>query len=111
MDKLDLLFNPKQFADAFSAALRDSSLVAMESPPDATVWIEGGAGPSAAGFAWDHCKLDYRGHRHSFSISGLSIAEAPAVNMVAAYFSPASVSGISLRLEGVTHRARRGENQ
>ncbi|MGO9932914.1 MAG: hypothetical protein ACLPV8_14035 [Steroidobacteraceae bacterium] len=94
MDKLDLLFNPKQFADAFGAVMSDSNLVAMESQPDATVWLEGGAGSAGAGFAWDHGKIDYRGNRRGFSISGLSIADVPAVNT--------SATGIVRRLNSLS---------
>ena len=83
MDKLNLLFNPKLFADAFGAAIRDS--------PDATLWLEGGAASAAAGFALDHGKIDYRGNRHSFSISGLSIGDVPAINT--------SATGIVKRLK------------
>ncbi len=55
MDKLDLLFDPRQFADAFGAATGDSSSVFKESQPDAQLkasslgaelscqWSEGGA--------------------------------------------------------------------
>ena len=35
MDKLDLLFDPRQFADAFDAATGDSSTVIEESQPGA----------------------------------------------------------------------------
>jgi hypothetical protein len=80
MDKLDLLFQPQPFADAFSAATRDSRFVPMESQPDATVWLDGGAASSGAGLAWDHGKIDYRGKRHRFGISGLSIADVPGLN-------------------------------
>jgi hypothetical protein len=83
MDKLDLLFNPKQFADAFGAALRDSGSVAMKSDPDATVWLEGGAASARAKLTWDHGQIEYQGNRHSFSISGLSITHSPAVNVFA----------------------------
>lgn len=91
MDKLNLLFNPKQFADAFGAAMRDSNFAAMQSQPDATVWLDGGAASAAAGFALVHGKIDYRGNRHSFSISGLSIGDVPAVNT--------SATGIVKRLK------------
>ena len=80
MDKLDQLFSPKHFAIAFGTALRDSGFVAKESQADATVWLEGGAASAEAGFALDHGQIDYRGNRHSFSISGLSIADLPAVS-------------------------------
>jgi hypothetical protein len=83
MEKLDLLFNPKQFADAFSTALRDSRLEAMASDPDATVWLEGEGASARAELTWDHGQIDYQGNRHSFSISGLSIAHLPAVNVFA----------------------------
>jgi hypothetical protein len=89
MDKLNLLFNPKQFADAFGAAMPDTRVV--ESQPDATLWVEGGAASAVAGFALDHGKMDYRGNRHSFSISGLSIGDVPAVNT--------SATGIVKRLK------------
>jgi hypothetical protein len=91
MDKLNLLFNPKQFAEAFGAAMRDSTFAAMQSQPDATVWLDGGAASAAAGFALDHGKIDYRGNCHSFSISGLSIGDVPAVNT--------SATGIVKRLK------------
>jgi hypothetical protein len=83
MEKLDLLFNPKQFAEAFGAALRDSRFEAMESDPDATVWLEGGAASARAELTWDHGQIDYQGNRHSFSISGLSITHLPAANVFA----------------------------
>jgi hypothetical protein len=83
MDKLDLLFNPKKFADAFGASLRDSRFVAMESDPDATVWFEGGAASTRAELQLDHGQIDYRGNCHSFSISGLSVAHIPPVNIFA----------------------------
>jgi hypothetical protein len=83
MDKLDLLFNPKQFADAFGAAQRDSRFVAKESDPDATVWLERRAASARAESAWDHGQIDYRGNRHSFSICGLSLAHVPAGNVFA----------------------------
>jgi len=90
MDKLDLLFNPKLFADSFGAAMRDSRFM-KETQPDATVWLEGGAASSGAGFAWDQGKIDCRGNRHSFCISGLSITDVPAVNT--------SATGIVKRLK------------
>jgi hypothetical protein len=77
MDKLDLLFNQKLFSDAFGAATRDSKSRAMESHPDATVWLEGGAASARAELEWGHGQIDYRGNRHGFSISGLSIAPVP----------------------------------
>jgi hypothetical protein len=83
MDELFLLFNPKHFADAFGAAMCDARGVVQESQPDATVWIEGGAACAGAGFAWDHGQIDYRGNRHGFGISGLSIANLPAVSISA----------------------------
>src|SRR5208282_4227688 len=85
MDKLALLFNPRQFADAFGAVMHDSRLVAKECQPDATVWLEGGAAPAGAGagFACDRGQIDYRGNRRSFSISGLSIADLPTVSIFA----------------------------
>ena len=90
MDKLNLLFNSKQFADAFGAAMRDSNFV---SQPDATVWLEGGAASAGQGFSWDHGKIDYRGSSHGFSISGLSIADLPPVNT--------SATGIVKRLNAL----------
>jgi len=93
MDKLDLLFNPQLFADAFGAAMRDSRFV-KEPQPDATVWLEGEAASSGAGFVWDQGKIDYRGNRHSFSISGLSIADVPAVRT--------SATGIVKRLKSLS---------
>jgi hypothetical protein len=83
MHKFDLLFNPKQFADAFGAALRDSRFALMESDPDATVWLEARAASARAELTWDHGRLDYQGNRHSFSISGLSITHVTAVNVFA----------------------------
>jgi hypothetical protein len=83
MDKLDLLFNPKQFADVFGVALRDSRFQAKESDPDATVWLERGAAYARAELAWNRGQIDYRGNRHSFSICGLSFAHVPAVDVLA----------------------------
>jgi len=91
MDKLDRLFNPRQFADAFGAAMRDSSFAEMKSQPDATVWFAGGAASAAAGLAWDRGQIDYLGNRHSFSVSGLSIADDRADNI--------SATGIVKRLK------------
>jgi hypothetical protein len=83
MNKLDLLFNPKLFADAFGAAMRDSKPRAMESDPAASVWLEGGTASACAEWEWGHGQIDYRGSRHSFSISGLSIAPVPAAIITA----------------------------
>jgi hypothetical protein len=83
MHKFDLLFNPKQFADAFGAALRDSRFATMNSDPGATVWLEGRAASARAELTWDHGQIDYQGKRHSFSISGLSIVRVAAVNVFA----------------------------
>jgi hypothetical protein len=83
MNKLDLLFNPKLFADTFGAAMRDSKSRVMESDPDASVWLEGGAAPARAEWEWVHGRIDYRGSRYSFSISGLSIAPVPAAIITA----------------------------
>jgi hypothetical protein len=91
MDKLDLLFNPKQFADVFDASLRDSRLVSMECDPDATVWFAGGTASARAELALDHGQIDYRGKRHTLGISGLSIAHVRPLNT--------SATGIVRRLK------------
>jgi hypothetical protein len=83
MDKLDLLFDPKLFSDAFGAAMRDSQSRGMESDPDATVWLEGATASARTAMEWGDGRIDYRGNRHGFSISGLSIAPVPAAIITA----------------------------
>jgi len=77
MDRPDL-FDLKQFAVAFGAVSSNSNSVGDESQPDATVWIERGAASAGAGFAWDGGQIDYQGHKHAFSITGLSVANVTA---------------------------------
>jgi hypothetical protein len=81
MEKLGRLFDATQFALAFGAATSDSG--SAEAQPDATVWLEDGAVAAGAGFAWGHGRINYRGGNHAFSISGLSIADAHGVSVVA----------------------------
>jgi hypothetical protein len=53
MNKLDLLFDAKQFGVAFGAATGDSSCVLKESRPEATARSEGGAASVGAGLSRD----------------------------------------------------------
>jgi hypothetical protein len=90
MDKLGLLFDPKEFAVAFGAATGDLRSAATEARPDATVWLEGGAAVAGAGFAWGHGQIHYKRNHHGFSISGLSIADVHAASI--------SATGMVMRL-------------
>jgi hypothetical protein len=70
MDKLNFMFDAKQFAAEFGAASGDSS--AARSEPDVMMWLEGGVGPAGAG-----------GRDHLFRVSSLSIADAGAAGIYA----------------------------
>jgi hypothetical protein len=50
MDRLNLLFDSKQFAGVFSAA---TSSVGKEAQPDDIAWLEDAVAAARAGFAWD----------------------------------------------------------
>ena len=63
MDKLGLLFDPKEFAVAFGAVTGDLRSAATEARPDATVWLERGAAVAGAGFAWGHGQIVYKRQR------------------------------------------------
>ncbi len=76
MDKLNFMFDAKQFAAEFGAARADSS--AARSEPDVMIWLEGGVGSAGAGFAWGHGQMNFQGRDHLFRVSSLSIAEVGA---------------------------------
>jgi hypothetical protein len=90
MDRLDLMFDARQFAVAFGVATGDLNSAATEARPDATLWLEGGAAVAGAGFAWGDGQINYKRNHHGFSISGLSIADVHAGSI--------SATGIVIRL-------------
>jgi hypothetical protein len=55
MDRLNLLFDSKQFAGVFSAA---TSSVGKGAQPDAIAWLEDAVAAARAGFAWDDSDFD-----------------------------------------------------
>jgi hypothetical protein len=55
MDRLNLLFDSKQFAGVFRAA---TSSVGKEAQPDAIAWQEDAVAAARAGFAWDDSDFD-----------------------------------------------------
>jgi len=51
--------------------------------PDATVDISGGTFAAGIGFVWGHGELIYRGTKHPFKLSGVSIADVGASHITA----------------------------
>lgn len=80
MDKLNVMFDAKQFAAAFDASRDDSS--AARNQLDATVWLQGNVA-AGTGFTWGCGQMNCQGRDHLFRVSSLSIVEAGAASIYA----------------------------
>jgi hypothetical protein len=61
--------------------------------PDATVEISGGAIAAGIGFEWGHGEVTFRGEKHRFKLSGLSIVDVG--------FADTSASGVVYNLRNL----------
>lgn len=65
------------------AALADNSTTSATDEPDATVDITGGNVSIGIGFVWGNGDLVYKGSKHTFKLSGVSIVDVGASHITA----------------------------
>jgi outer membrane immunogenic protein len=80
-DKLNLMFDPRQFAAEFAVAPNDEA--APRSQADATMWLQGNVGGAGTGFPWGSGQMNFQGCNYPFRVSGLSIEEAGTASIYA----------------------------
>jgi Envelope integrity protein A len=68
---------------AFAADQTDSSPVAANAQPDATVVLNAGSVAAGIGYVWGHGNLTYNDQTHKFSISGVSVVDVGGANITA----------------------------
>jgi hypothetical protein len=78
---------------AFAADSQTSSTASATDAPDATVDFTGGSLAAGVGFVWGHGDLIYKGSKHSFKLSGVSIVDVGA--------SRISASGVVYNLKDI----------
>jgi hypothetical protein len=81
MDKLNLIFDAKQFAEQFDAAWND--LRAPRVQPDAVMWLQGDVGTAGTAFPWGYGQMNFQGCNHPFRVSGLSLEEPGGASIYA----------------------------
>jgi hypothetical protein len=61
----------------------DAAAVADSSTPDATVSLNATSVAAGVGWVWGNGQLEFKGHGHSFKISGLSVVDAGVSSITA----------------------------
>jgi hypothetical protein len=74
MDKLNFMFDAKQFAAAFVPGAAESNPASTQAV--GVVWLEGSTGVARAEADLGHGAMNYQGRNHVFRLSSLSIEDA-----------------------------------